>query len=521
MKLTYKRPKLVAKITFNKKIAKGYHKVGYYSYEQDRIGNLYNQYLEKRRMATPHNETVTELFQKFIEDGKKRERNIAQILLKIRNRNMKCISTKTPLPKHSNLMNIVAHPFILVAAYRTIRKNKGALVRAAFLPRCMYKNLNNDQQKFLKDATTRPDGMNWETIHAIRNHLLKGTYPWGASRRIWIPKPGRKDSLRPITIPPFCDKLVQEAIRMVLEAIYEPTFASMNVSFGFRASCGCHENIITIKNNSQGLHRAIEGDIEEAYPKLDNSILLKILEGRINDRKFLCLLKSRLKLTLFDTKDKKYITTFLGVPQGGTDSPYLFNIYLMGMDEFILKRVGEIINQENSKRLQGLKNTPVSKSYMHLRSAIAARQKKIEVHKRKYKKAKAMQHIEYFIVPRKNEEITSDPLKTMIFKTIKAKNSAIRLKNSIGEEKAMIFQTYRQIKKLREEKFETPYRDPTTNKLRFTYTRYADDFIILGNFSKTLALQIKTELKTWLSNNRKAKLSELKTSITDLKKKTC
>lgn len=67
--------------------------------------------------------------------------------------------------------------------------------------------------------------------------------------------------------------MVQEAIRMALEAIYEPHFMSMNVSFGFRASVGCHENVVSITDNSQGFTTAIEGDIKEAYPKLDNTIL--------------------------------------------------------------------------------------------------------------------------------------------------------------------------------------------------------------------------------------------------------
>jgi RNA-directed DNA polymerase len=93
-----------------------------------------------------------------------------------------------------------------------------------------------------------------------------------------FPKPGTT-KLRPITIPPYADRLVQEAIRMVLEAIYEPHFQRMNVSFGFHSGFGVHNAICKLKNGrlSQGLDKAIEGDIEQAYPSLNRQTLLKVL----------------------------------------------------------------------------------------------------------------------------------------------------------------------------------------------------------------------------------------------------
>ena len=140
-------------------------------------------------------------------------------------------------------------------------------------------------------------------------------YPWGCSRLIWIPKPGTKKE-RPLTIPPFADKLVQEAIRMVLEPIYEPEFQKLNCSFGFRARVGTHQAIVSISEtrNTQSMNRVIEGDISSAYPNLNRETLLNILGERIKDKAFLKLIKDRMKLDLFDTKDKKYKTTFLGLP---------------------------------------------------------------------------------------------------------------------------------------------------------------------------------------------------------------
>jgi retron-type reverse transcriptase len=247
--------------------------------------------LEKLKMSTPHQIKVSEIIDKYVEIGKSKEKHIFKVLSGIRNKNIK--NKISNPPKHSQINNLIANPYILIQAYRTIRKNKGATTKAYILPNYLLKTFNKKQLTFIKSSYNLPDEMSWEIILAISSHIKNGTYPWGASRRIWIPKPGIKDKMRPITIPPFADKIVQEAIRMVLEAIYEPTFMHMNVS-GFRASNGCHENITLINDKGQGMSIAIEGDIESAYPNLDNNILLNILSEKINDQKFLNLLRNRL-----------------------------------------------------------------------------------------------------------------------------------------------------------------------------------------------------------------------------------
>ena len=84
------------------------------------------------------------------------------------------------------------------------------------------------------------------TFYNAAYFLKIGKYPWGASRRIYIPKLGKPDQMRPITIPPFMDRVVQQAIRAVLEAIYEPWFDKSNCSFGFRPFKGTHDAITSI-----------------------------------------------------------------------------------------------------------------------------------------------------------------------------------------------------------------------------------------------------------------------------------
>lgn len=487
--LKLRKKNLKATFDFNKKVAMRFHKRDFYEYEQDRIKNLWETHLEKSKLSTPHSPIVDEVINEYTQFGLTQEIKVFRILTNIRDKNIREVDNP---PKHQDLINIVANPFMLIAAYRTIRKNQGALTHAHFLPSHILNNFSDSQKNLYAQNYDLPDGMSWEKISAISSSILKGEYPWGCSRRIWIPKPGRKDSLRPITIPPFCDKIVQESIRMVLEAIYEPTFKHMGVAFGFRASAGCHHNIVLIQNNSQGFTTAVEGDIEEAYPKLDNDILLSILGERIKDQRFLNLLRKRLNISLFDTKEKKYLKSFLGIPQGGIDSPYLFNIYYLGMDSFILKRVQELLDKENSLRLKRPNGrAPVNKAYSRIRAVIASRKKKIGVHKIKFKEAI------------KSFKIRPNPLTTA----------------KLNKEKKLIFSTWKEIQELENQKRRTSYRDPSTNKLRFLYTRYADDFVILGNFSLGLAQRIKEELKNWLKKNRNAQLSDKKTFITNLKEK--
>lgn len=456
-------------------------------------------YSDKFKLRTPHSDIVTDTIDKWKFIATTEETKIFKVLTNIRNKNIKFIQNKQLPTKHNNLIGIISNPFILIAAYRTIRVKKGALTPGAFLPTYMQNKLNQEQLKLIKSATTLPDGMNWEVISTISSQLKQGTYPWGSSRRIWIPKPGIKDKLRPITIPPFCDKLVQEAIRMVLEAIYEPRFMHMNVSFGFRASNGCHECIELIKSKGTGFTTAIEGDIEQAYPNLNNSILLKILSESIADQKFLNLMRERLTLTLFDTKDRTYTTSFLGIPQGGIDSPYLFNIYLLGMDQFVMETLTKQIDHLNTARLISKKtnNTlarpAVNTEYKKYKNAVEKQIKQYKIHKAYYKQIKASGLPEL---------------------SIKHTKKASTYKLTIEKEK--MFNAIKKAKKLKYLQIQTQYRLPEQKLLRFVYTRYADDFIIIGNFSNKFAQDFKEQLKYWLSTNRDAKLSEQKTTITNL-----
>ncbi len=146
------------------------------------------------------------------------------------------------------------------------------------------------------------------------------------------------------------DKVVQEGIRVILESIYEPYFEKMNRSFGFRPNKGTHDAIYGLTRiNNTGMRIAIEGDIKAAYDKVNRKKLLEILKQEIEDQNFLKLIKKRLKYTYFNSSTRKFITEKEGIPQGGIDSPYLWNIYMLEFDKWIKKYMENLLSKKNKK----------------------------------------------------------------------------------------------------------------------------------------------------------------------------
>ena len=198
-------------------------------------------------------------------------------------------------------------------------------------------------------------------------------------------KPGQvlsKDKLpamRPITIPPFMDKVIQSSILMVLTSIYEPWFDKLNRSFGFRTSKSSHDAITAICSpQGYNMKIAIEGDIKGAFDNVNREKLLNILALRIKDRKFLNLLKDRLDYSYFDTN--KTEKPDLGIPQGGIDSPYLFNIYMHEFDLFVTNYMDTYcaeVNKHVSNRTSGKRRNYLTKQRTYASLALLNRKKEI------------------------------------------------------------------------------------------------------------------------------------------------
>jgi len=166
------------------------------------------------------------------------------------------------------------------------------------------------------------DGFNLKIIDDLIRQLQEGSFRFSPVRRAYIPKKNGKQ--RPLGVPDFKDKLVQEIIRMILENIYEPVFSEN--SHGFRPHRSCHTALSQIKNTWKGLVWCIEGDIKGFFDNISHTGLISILEKKIEDRRFLRLLHNALKCGYVE--DWKFHVTYSGTPQGGIVSPVLSNIYL-------------------------------------------------------------------------------------------------------------------------------------------------------------------------------------------------
>ena len=196
-----------------------------------------------------------------------------------------------------------------------------------------YKNLyanNGAGTKGTDDDTA--DGFSVEYVQKIISELKNQTYSPKPVRRTYRKKPNGK--MRPLGIPSFRDKLVQDVIRQILESIYEPIFSEH--SHGFRPNRSCHTALKEMSRTFRSTKWFIEGDIKGCFDNIDHSVLLGLLSEKIKDSKFINLIGKFLKAGYME--DWNYHKTYSGTPQGGILSPILANIYLHELD----KKVEEI-----------------------------------------------------------------------------------------------------------------------------------------------------------------------------------
>jgi group II intron reverse transcriptase/maturase len=209
--------------------------------------------------------------------------------------------------------------------------------RSLFNPelyRLAYANLYSNQGAMTKGVTEETvDEMSLAKIDSIIEEIRHERYQWAPVRRTYIPKANGK--MRPLGIPTWRDKLVQEVIRLILETYYEPQFSDS--SHGFRPERGCHTALNMVQRTWKGTKWFVEGDIKGCFDNIDHSVLLKILRARIQDGRFIALVEGLLKAGYLE--DWKLNRTYSGTPQGGVVSPILANIYLTELDRFVTKEL--------------------------------------------------------------------------------------------------------------------------------------------------------------------------------------
>jgi group II intron reverse transcriptase/maturase len=291
------------------------------------------------------------------------------------------------------------------------------------------------------------DGYSMADIQKLINLLRTEQYYPTPVRRKYIPKAKGK---RPLGIPSPRDKLLQECIRLILEAIYEPNFHDN--SHGFRPGRSCHTALESLRRNWVGMKWAIEADLTACFEKIDHHRLLDILRERIQDDRFINLIRKFLKAGYMENWE--YHRTYSGVPQGTVISPILSNIYLDKLDRKL-----DAICQQHTK---GKGRTPTTE-YLALR-----------------RKRKSL-----LVVGEAEPKLRED------------------LKDEIRDLNRRILQV-------------TPYdyNDPTYARVRFL--RYADDAVVGVIGPRALAEQILEEIATFLDTDLILELNRLKTRITHL-----
>jgi len=205
------------------------------------------------------------------------------------------------------------------------------------------------------------DGMSLEKVQCIIEAIKAERYQWSPARRIYIEK---KNSMkkRPLGLPVWSDKVLQEVIRSILEAYYEPQFSDH--SHGFRPARGCHTALREIHYKWTGTTWFIEGDISAYFDSIDHSVLLTILREQIHDNRFLRLIENLLKAGYLE--DWRFNQTLSGTPQGGGVSPILSNIYLDRLDQYVEKTLIPAYNR-GTRRARNPEYPRTTAAVSHLR----------------------------------------------------------------------------------------------------------------------------------------------------------
>lgn len=316
-----------------------------------------------------------------------------------------------------------------------------------------YQKIASNEGSTTKGSDGRSiDGMSLARITALIASLKDESYQPHPSRRVHIPKKNGKQ--RPLGIPAFEDKLVQEVVRMILGAIYEGYFE--HTSHGFRPRRSCHTALLQVQKTFTGARWFIEGDIKGFFDNINHDVLVGILRERIADDRFIRLIRKFLNAGYVE--DWVFHNTYSGTPQGGIFSPILANIYLDKLDKYVKEYIQNFDKGEKRR--------------------VSDETRRFDNERRR--------------IVYKMESVKDETEKTALVARLRAIERE-RVAFPHGDE---MDENYRRLK----------------------YIRYADDFIIGIIGSKEDAKRVKEDIKNFLADRLALELSEEKTLITHTEK---
>jgi len=297
------------------------------------------------------------------------------------------------------------------------------------------------------------DAMSLERIDRLIVSLRDESYKPAPSRRVFIPKKSGK--LRPLGIPAIDDKLVQEVVRMLLEAVYEDSFE--DTSHGFRPKRSCHTALEQVQRRYNRCIWFVEGDIKGFFDNIDHEVMVGILQKRIQDDRFIRLIRKFLNAGYM--QDMELHRSYSGTPQGGIISPILANIYLDQFDKYM-------------------------KFYKQGFDKGARREERKEYQQIAWKKRR--------IVEKQEKAADREEMRILTeqWDALDEKHKRMQCKDPMDE-----------------------------NFRRIQYTRYADDFIVGVIGSKDDVRKVKEELGAFIASQLRLELSAEKTLITKATKR--
>ncbi|MBM5447593.1 hypothetical protein J7898_04560 [Vibrio parahaemolyticus] len=345
------------------------------------------------------------------------------------------LNAKNPKWVNRDLYKLLLKEDVLITAYEMMKSKDGN----------MTKGITNGNI----------DGFSLTKVDTLIRRLKDESFAFSPARRVEIPKANGKT--RPLGIAPPTEKVVQYGMKMILEAIFEPTFS--DDSHGFRPKRGCHSALQNVRHTWTGVTWIVEGDIKSFFDEIDHHKLIDILRTRIDDEKFINLVWKALRAGF--VLNGTFHATDKGTPQGSIVSPMLANIYLDVFDQKV--------NDWKEEYAQGHQSrAPESKEY--------------KMYQQRIRNAR--------IAIRKIDDGTAKKIPK-------------------GRTRPELVKKIREWKQIQTR---TPAR--AGGWFRLKYIRYADDWMIGVIGDKRLAERIRSEAETFLANELKLTLSLEKTHIT-------